>query len=46
VKPDPENIKMVDSLAVIEYSDDYVGLEECAKKCPTNAIAYNLNPIH
>ena len=46
VKPDPENIKMVDNLAVITYSNGYIGLEECAKKCPTDAIAYNLNPIH
>lgn len=46
VKPDPEHIKMVDNLAVIDYTDDYIGLEECVKKCPTNAIAYELNPIH
>lgn len=46
VKPDPENIKMVDNLAVINYSDGYIGLEKCAKECPTDAIAFNLNPIH
>ena len=46
VKPDAEHLKMDNALAVINYADDFVGLEECAKKCPTNAIAYNLNPIH
>ena len=46
VKPDPEHIKMVDNLAVIDYSNGYVGLEDCVKKCPTNSIAYELNPIH
>ena len=46
VKPDPKNIKMVDNLAVINYTKNFVGLEECATKCPTDAIAYELDPIH
>jgi len=43
VKPDPEHISMDDNLAVIDYSDEYLGIEESAKKCPTNAIIYDLN---
>lgn len=41
VKPDPEHLKMVDNLAVVDYSNGYLGSEECTKKCPTKAIIYH-----
>lgn len=41
VKADSEHLKMEDNLAVADYSNGYIGIEDCAKKCPTKAIIYN-----
>ncbi len=46
-KADPDNIFMEDNLAIIRYGDgEYIGDKESTKKCPTDSIIFELDPIH
>ncbi len=41
VKPCPDNIRIEDNLAVIDYSNGFIGDRICTEKCPTDSIIYN-----